>query len=256
VASTTPVSGLVRQRAFRAPHHTISYAAMVGGGPHLSPGEVTLAHDGVLFLDELPEFDRGTLEALRQPLEDGQVSISRVGRAAVFPSRFQLVAAMNPCPCGHAGEGDGRCRCQPAIVDRYAGRVSGPLRDRIDLWVHMPRVRPEEYVAQASPEGSADVARRVSLARQSQMERQKCLNSELSGRALRSACGLNSLAQAQAIRLADLEGWSARGTERLLRVARTVADLAGAERVDCVHLDEAARFRSPARRPGDYRAVV
>jgi magnesium chelatase family protein len=256
VASTSPVSGLVRQRPFRAPHHTISYAAMVGGGPHLSPGEVTLAHDGVLFLDELPEFDRGALEALRQPMEDGRVSISRVGRAAVFPSRFQLVAAMNPCPCGHAGEGDGRCRCQSAIVDRYAGRVSGPLRDRIDLWVHMPRVRPEEYVAQASPEGSAEVAARVAAARHRQIARQKCLNAGLSGRALRAACGLNSIAQGQAIRLADLEGWSARGTERLLRVARTIADLAGSECVECGHLDEAARFRSPSRARGDYRAVI
>jgi len=250
VAGTGSVSGLVRRRPFRSPHHTISYAAMVGGGPHLSPGEVTLAHDGVLFLDELPEFDRGALEALRQPLEDGQVAIARVGRAAVFPSRFQLVAAMNPCPCGHAGEGDGRCRCQPTAVDRYAGRISGPLRDRIDLWVHMPRVRPEEYVAQANPEGSAAVAERVAAARQRQLGRQGCLNARLSGRALRAACDMAGPAQAQAIRLADLEGWSARGTERLLRVARTAADLAEAERVECSHLDEAARFRSSGRQRG------
>jgi len=255
VAGTSPVRGLVRLRPFRSPHHTISYAAMVGGGPHISPGEVTLAHDGILFLDELPEFDRGALEALRQPLEDGQISIARVGRAAVFPSRFQLVAAMNPCPCGHAGEGDGRCRCQPAIVDRYAGRVSGPLRDRIDLWVHMPRVRPEEYVTQASPEGSTPVAERVALARRRQVDRQKSLNARLSGRALRAACDLGGPAQAQAIRLADLEGWSARGTERLLRVARTVADLASPERVESSHLDEAARFRSPSRQGRGYEAV-
>ena len=255
VAGTSPVRGLVRLRPFRSPHHTISYAAMVGGGPHISPGEVTLAHDGILFLDELPEFDRGALEALRQPLEDGQISIARVGRAAVFPSRFQLVAAMNPCPCGHAGEGDGRCRCQPAIVDRYAGRVSGPLRDRIDLWVHMPRVRPEEYVTQASPEGSTPVAERVALARRRQVDRQKSLNARLSGRALRAACDLGGPAQAQAIRLADLEGWSARGTERLLRVARTVADLAGSERVESSHLDEAAHFRSPSRQGRGYEAV-
>ena len=255
VAGTSPIRGLIRRRPFRSPHHTISYAAMVGGGPHLAPGEVTLAHDGVLFLDELPEFDRGTLETLRQPLEDGQISIARVGRAAVFPSRFQLVAAMNPCPCGHAGEGDGRCRCQPALVDRYAGRVSGPLRDRIDLWVHMPRVRPEEYVSHASPEGSAPVAERVARARRRQIERQGCLNARLSGRALRAACDLAGPAQAQAIRLADLEGWSARGTERLLRVARTAADLVGSDRVECLHLDEAARFRSPARQRGAYQAV-
>lgn len=255
VSGSAPVRGLIRQRPFRSPHHTISYAAMVGGGPHLSAGEVTMANDGVLFLDELPEFDRATLEALRQPLEDGVVSIARVGRAAVFPSRFQLLAAMNPCPCGHAGEGDGKCRCQPALVDRYAGRVSGPLRDRIDLWVHMPRVRPEEYVGAAAVEGSAAVAARIAAARERQIGRAGCLNARLSGGALRAACDLGPAEQAHAIRLAELEGWSARGTERLLRVARTVADLDGAERVDGRHLDEAARFRSPSGRRLGYEAV-
>jgi magnesium chelatase family protein len=244
VAGSSPVRGLVRRRPFRAPHHTISYAAMVGGGPQLAPGEVTLANDGVLFLDELPEFDRATLEALRQPLEDGKVAIARVGRAAVFPARFQLVAAMNPCPCGLAAEGDGRCRCRPGLAESYAGRVSGPLRDRIDLWVNMPRVAPAEYVAAASPETSADVAARIVAARRFQMSRQGCLNSRLTGRALRAVCGLSASAQAHAVRLADLDGWSARGTERLLRVSRTAADLAGDERVDRSHLDEAARFRS------------
>ena len=246
VSGSEPLTGLVRTRPFRAPHHTISYAAMVGGGPHLSPGEVTLANDGVLFLDELPEFDRSTLEALRQPLEDGRVAISRVGRAAVFPARFQLIAAMNPCPCGHAGEGDGRCRCGPGIVARYAARISGPLRDRIDLWVHMPRVEPEEYVAAASPEGSAEVGARIARARDRQKEGRDRPNCRLSGRSLREACGLGSAEQAHAIRLAELEGWSARGVERLLRVARTAADLAGCEVVEGEHLDEAARFRSPA----------
>jgi magnesium chelatase family protein len=244
VAGAAPVRGLVRQRPYRAPHHTISYAAMVGGGAHLSPGEVTMAHTGVLFLDELPEFDRATLEALRQPLEDGQVAIARVGRAGVFPARFQLVAAMNPCPCGQAGEGGGRCRCQAAVVDRYAGRVSGPLRDRIDLWVHMPRVRAEDYVSRSSPEGSAPVAARIAAARRLQIERQGCLNARLSGRTLRAACDLSGHAEAHAIRLADLEGRSARGTERLLRVARTMADLAGGPRVGIDALDQAARFRA------------
>jgi magnesium chelatase family protein len=250
VAGGAPLRGLIRKRPFRAPHHTISYAAMVGGGPALSPGEVTLANDGVLFLDELPEFDRATLEALRQPLEDGQIAIARVGRAAVFPSRFQLIAAMNPCPCGHAGEGDGRCRCQPGLVERYAGRVSGPLRDRVDLWVHMPRVKPVDYVSAAAPEGSAEMAARVAAARARQVDRQGCLNCRLTGRGLRAACRMDGAAQAQAIRLADLEGWSARGTERLLRVARTAADLSLSERVECCHLDEAARFRAPGQRLG------
>jgi magnesium chelatase family protein len=255
VSGSEPVTGLVRTRPFRSPHHTISYAAMVGGGPHLSPGEVTLANDGVLFLDELPEFDRTTLEALRQPLEDGQVAISRVGRAAVFPSRFQLIAAMNPCPCGHAGEGDGHCRCRPGVVDRYAGRISGPLRDRVDLWVHMPRVDPGDYVRSAAPEESAVVAARVAAARRRQIERGGHSNSRLSGRALRAACGLGPSEQTHAVRLAELEGWSARGIERLLRVARTAADLAGSSLVDGSHLDEAARFRSPARGRDGYESV-
>ncbi len=255
VSGCGPVTSLVRNRPFRSPHHTISYAAMVGGGPHMSPGEVTLANDGVLFLDELPEFDRATLEALRQPLEDGQVAISRVGRSAVFPSRFQLIAAMNPCPCGHAGEGDGRCRCQPGIVDRYAGRISGPLRDRIDLWVHMPRVEPDEYVRSSAPEGTAQVAARVAESRRRQIERSGRPNSRLSGRALRGACALGPAEQAHAVRLAVLEGWSARGVERLLRVARTAADLAGSQSVDGSHLDEAARFRSPSSRPFGFEAA-
>ena len=255
VSGSKPLTGLVRVRPFRAPHHTISYAAMVGGGPHLSPGEVTLANDGVLFLDELPEFDRSTLEALRQPLEEGKVAISRVGRAAIFPARFQLIAAMNPCPCGHAGEGDGRCRCSSGVVDRYAGRISGPLRDRIDLWVHMPRVEPGEYVAAAAPEGSAEVRSRIIAARTRQQKRGDRPNSRLSGRALRAACGLGAAEQAHAIRLAELEGWSARGIERLLRVARTAADLAGADSVCGAHLDEAARFRSRSGGTIGYEAV-
>lgn len=256
VAGSTPIRGLVRGRPFRSPHHTISYAAMVGGGPHMSPGEVTLANDGVLFLDELPEFDRATLEALRQPLEDGQVSIARVGRAAVFPSRFQLIAAMNPCPCGHAGEGDGRCRCQTAVVERYAARISGPLRDRIDLWVHMPRVRPEEYIGAAAPEDSATVARRIAESRRRQIERGGCSNSRLTGRALRAACALSPAEQGHAMRLAEMEGWSARGIERLLRVARTAADLDGSGRVEASHLDESARFRSQSGRRLGFPAAV
>ena len=256
VAGSSPIERLLRSRPFRFPHHTISYAGMVGGGPHLSPGEVTLANDGVLFLDELPEFDRSTLEALRQPLEDGRVSIARVGRVAVFPSRFQLIAAMNPCPCGFAGDPDGRCRCQPAAVERYAGRVSGPLRDRIDLWVHLPRVRPEEYVRSAQPEDSAAVARRIAESRRRQLERSGFPNARLTGRALRSACRLGPPEQAHVISLAELEGWSARGMERLLRVARTAADLAGCERVENAHLDEAARFRLPSHSRRGMAAVV
>jgi magnesium chelatase family protein len=242
-------SELVRRAPVRSPHHTLSYAAMVGGGPRLSPGEVTLADHGVLFLDELPEFSRDVLEALRQPLEDGRVSVARAGRATTFPARFQFVAAMNPCPCGFAGDEPGRCRCGPGVPEKYAGRVSGPLRDRIDLWVTMPKVAPVALMAGPEPESSAEVAVRIAAARARQRRRAAGrLNGRVSGRELRMVCGLTAVTRRRAIELADLEGLSGRGTERLLRVARTIADLAATEAVGVGHLEEAARFRSPASR--------
>jgi magnesium chelatase family protein len=247
VAGEHAIVGLVRRPPFRTPHHTISYAGMVGGGPRVSPGEVTLASNGVLFLDELAEFDRNVLEALRQPLEDGRVTIVRAGRAETFPARFQLVAAMNPCPCGLAGEGDGTCTCQRGVAERYLARISGPLRDRIDLWVSMPRVPPAVVVGPTAPESSATVAARIAKARERQLARAGKLNHRLSGRALRSACRLGPRTEIRAVELAELEGLSARGTERLLRVARTIADMAGADIVGRDELDEAARYRSPLR---------
>jgi magnesium chelatase family protein len=246
VAGEAP-SALIRQPPVRSPHHTLSYAAMVGGGPRMSPGEVTMADHGVLFLDELPEFSRDVLEALRQPLEEGRVAIARVGRATTFPARFQLVAAMNPCPCGQAGDREGRCRCSPGVPERYAGRVSGPLRDRIDLWVTMPKVAPAAIVRGQEPEASQPVAQRIAAARQRQQARSNGrLNGRIAGRQLRTICGLTTITMRRAIELADLEGLSGRGTERLLRVARTIADLAAADVVASDHLEEAARFRSPA----------
>jgi magnesium chelatase family protein len=247
-AGLEPVTGLVRQPPFRAPHHTISYAAMVGGGPRMSPGEVTLADQGVLFLDELAEFGRDVLEALREPLEEGRVAIARVGRATTFPARFQLVAAMNPCPCGMAGSDDGSCRCSPGVIERYAGRISGPLRDRIDLWVVMPRVRAGELLRGPLPEDSATVGGRIAAARDRQVARAGRLNGRVSGRALRAACRLDRVGERRAVELAELELLSGRGTERLLRVARTIADLGDCEAVLPMHLEEAARFRSPANR--------
>jgi magnesium chelatase family protein len=235
---------LVRERPFRAPHHSVSYAGMVGGGPRLAPGEVTLAHGGVLFLDELPEFGRAVLEALREPLEDGRVAIVRAGRSSVLPAAFQLVAAMNPCPCGGSGGPEGACSCPDPVIRRYAGRVSGPLRDRIDLRVDLPRVPPARLVEASLPEGSGSVALRIRQARAVQVARQGRLNARLSGRALRQACELPPAGTALAIRLAELEGYTARGTERLLRVARTIADLAAADRVVTEHLEEAAAFRT------------
>ncbi|HET9347024.1 MAG TPA: YifB family Mg chelatase-like AAA ATPase [Candidatus Limnocylindrales bacterium] len=237
---------LLRDAPVRAPHHTLSYAAMVGGGPRLSPGEVTMADCGVLFLDELPEFDRDVLEALRQPLEDGRVSVARAGRATTFPARFQLVAAMNPCPCGYAGSDPGRCRCGPGVPEKYTGRVSGPLRDRIDLWVSMPKVAPAALIGGDEPEPSAAVAARILAAREVQRNRGGGrLNGRISGRELKRAAAMSPIAARRAIELADLEGLSGRGTERLVRVARTIADLAGAPAVAGEHLEQAARFRSP-----------
>jgi len=248
-AGQGPLETLVRRAPFRAPHHTISYAAMVGGGPRLSPGEVTLADHGVLFLDELPEFGRDVLEALRQPLEEGRVAISRIGRATTFPARFQLVAAMNPCPCGFAGADDGRCRCSTRTVERYADRVSGPLRDRIDLWVALPRVPGTALLGGPDPEDSVTVGERIVATRDRQLARSGGrLNGRLSGRALRAACRLDSIALRRVIQLSELERMSGRGTERLLRVARTIADIDGSATVGVRQLDEAARFRLPSLR--------
>jgi magnesium chelatase family protein len=251
-AGEGPIAELRRRPPFRSPHHTISYAAMVGGGPYLSPGEVTLADQGVLFLDELPEFDRDVLESLRQPMEEGSVAIARAGRATSFPARFQLVAAMNPCPCGFAGSTERPCACPGTVPERYQRRVSGPLRDRIDLWIEMPRVAPAALVSRWEPEASAPVAQRIADARAIAVARPTgALNGRLSGRALRAVCQLGRAAEARIVTLAELERASGRGTERLLRVARTIADLAGARAVGPDHLDEAAWFRA-----GDLRLAA
>ncbi len=246
VASDVPVEQLVRRPPVRMPHHTVSYAGMVGGGPRLSPGEVTLADHGVLVCDELPEFGRDVLEALRQPLEEGAVAVVRVGRWATFPARFTFIAAMNPCPCGQSGSRDRACSCPPGVPGRYLRRVSGPLRDRLDLWVAMDRVPPEVLLRSPEPEPSAVVARRIEEARRRQHLRTGAIpNGRLAGRALAAACGLLPESRGRAVRLAEREGLSGRGTERLLRVARTIADLEGHDAVSDTDLDEAARFRAP-----------
>jgi magnesium chelatase family protein len=243
----SPVTGLVRVPPFRAPHHTASYAALVGGGAGLAPGEVTRADHGTLFLDELAEFARDVREALRQPLEDGRVSISRAARSVTFPARFQLVAAMNPCPCGMAGS-DG-CTCRPGIPQRYVARISGPLQDRIDLWVSMPRVAPVEIVSTQDPEGTADVAPRIAAAREIQRRRPPgLLNARVGGRPLRDACGLTDEVRARLVALAEHGRLSGRGTDRLLRVARTIADLDGVAAVEVPHVEEAAQWRAPEAR--------
>lgn len=242
------IEGLIRRPPFRAPHHTTSYAAMVGGGPNLTPGEVTRADHGTLFLDELAEFSRDVLEALRQPLEDGRVEIVRAGRAATMPARFQLIAAMNPCPCGLAGF-DRACSCGDSLIDRYQRRISGPLRDRVDLWVRMPRMPARVMVGATEPEGSTTVAARIAAARERQLARPgRRLNARVGGRALRRIAGLTPATRASLVTLAEAERLSGRGTDRLLRVARTIADLEDAALVSEAHLHEAARWRLPGGR--------
>jgi magnesium chelatase family protein len=234
-----------RLRPFRAPHHTASGVALVGGGSNPRPGEVSLAHNGVLFLDELPEFDRRVLEVLREPLESGRIVISRAARQAEFPARFQLVAAMNPCPCGYLGDPSGRCRCTAEQVARYRARLSGPLLDRIDMHIDVPRP-PREALrpgAAAGEEGSATVRARVEAARARQLARSGVPNSALSNRELDRVCRL-SAADGQLLEQAmDRLGLSPRAHHRVLKVARTIADLAGAEDIATPHLSEAIGYR-------------
>lgn len=255
VSGEGPLHALVRTPPFRSPHHTSSYAAIVGGGRGPVPGEVTRADGGVLFLDELTEFSRDVLEALRQPLEDGRVSIARASGSATLPARFQLVAATNPCPCGHYGDED-RCRCPQGVPERYVGRISGPLRDRIDIWVTLARMKAAAMVAGPDPEASPAVAVRIAAARATQLARPgNRLNARVSGRALRAIARLRPVTTRRLSDLADSEHLSGRGTERLLRVARTVADLALADAVEIEHLEEAARWRPPSSNPPVALAV-
>lgn len=234
---------MVRHRPFRAPHHTISTAGLAGGGSNPRPGEVSLAHLGVLFLDEFPEFGRRTLEVLRQPLEDGHVTISRVAATLSYPARVTLVCSMNPCPCGYAGDRRRACRCTPGQIERYQARISGPLIDRMDLFVDVPRLTREELRGSSSAETSREVRERVSSARQTQMDRQGTPNCSLSGRMLRAACALRGDAEALFTRAIDRMGLSGRGHDRVLRVARTVADLSGEEDIAVDHLAEALNYR-------------
>jgi len=232
-----------RRRPFRAPHHTASAAALIGGGGNPRPGEISLALHGVLFLDELPEFDRDVLEVLREPLESGRITISRAARQAEFPARFQLAAAMNPCPCGYLGHPAGRCRCTPDQIERYRRKISGPLLDRIDLHIEVPAVPESDLVHGAGGEASEAVRARVVRARMLQLERQDCLNAQLGVQQL----DRHALPDGEAMQIlrqaAAKLGWSARAYHRVLKIARTVADLAGSDQVESTHVREAVQYR-------------
>lgn len=230
-------------RPFRAPHHTASGVALVGGGAHPRPGEISLAHHGVLFLDELPEWSRAVLDVLREPLESGRILISRAARQCEFPARFQLVAAMNPCPCGYYGDPSGRCRCSPDLIGRYQSRVSGPLMDRIDLRIEVPRPSHRELSGPPSGDDSSRVRARVLAARERQQARAGVCNALLAGEALQRDCALAE-AERRLLEQAAERGWlSARAYHRVLRVARTLADLDGLERIGRTQLLEALSYR-------------
>ena len=234
---------LVTRRPFRAPHHTVSTSGLAGGGSNPRPGEVSLAHHGVLFLDELPEFSRMALEALRQPLEDGHVTISRVAATLSYPARVTLLCSMNPCPCGYAGDRRRVCRCTAGQIERYQGRISGPLLDRMDLFVDVPRLTRQELREERQAEESRFVRERVSRARGVQKRRQGFPNSALSGRRLRQVCALRGDAETLFARAVDQMGLSGRGHDRVLRVARTIADLLGEEEIATEHVAEALNYR-------------
>jgi magnesium chelatase family protein len=241
-------AGLVGIRPFRAPHHTISDAGLIGGGAVPRPGEVSLTHNGLLFLDELPEFQRNVLEVLRQPLEDGTVTIARAAVSLTFPARFMLAAAMNPCPCGFFNDPSRQCTCTPPMIQRYVSKISGPLLDRIDIHIDMPAVKYRELREDAGGESSEEVRERVIKARERQLCRYQgekiYSNAQMSPRLIRKYCAISAECEKLLEDAVNRLGLSARAHDRILKVARTIADLAGLESIDTSHISEAIQYRS------------
>ncbi|HEY0385202.1 MAG TPA: YifB family Mg chelatase-like AAA ATPase, partial [Pyrinomonadaceae bacterium] len=251
VAGLTGRSGLVTDRPFRSPHHTISDAGLIGGGAVPRPGEVSLAHHGVLFLDELPEFDRSVLEVLRQPLEDQRVTISRAAMTLTFPASFMLAAAMNPCPCGFWNDPTRECRCTPLQIQRYVGRISGPLLDRIDIHIDVPAVRFKELTGSSrspEPESSLSIRERVLKARERQRERLQregiFANAQMTPRLIRLYCRIDAESERMLETAMTRLGLSARAYDRILKTSRTIADLEGDEQIRSAHVAEAVGYRS------------
>jgi magnesium chelatase family protein len=249
-----PGQSLCTARPFRAPHHTISDAGLIGGGSCPRPGEVSLAHGGVLFLDELPEFRKNVLEVLRQPMEDGAVTLSRAAMSLSYPARFMLAAAMNPCPCGNFGDPIHACRCEPLAIERYLARISGPLLDRIDIHLLVPAVAYRDLADGAPAEPSAVVRERVNRARRIQQLRFHATagvhaNAHMSARDLRTYCPVSPPVEVLLRQAMTRLGLSARAYHRVLKIARTIADLAEAETIEPVHVSEAIQYRS-LDRPG------
>jgi magnesium chelatase family protein len=241
-------SGLVRGRPFRSPHHTISDAGLIGGGVIPKPGEVSLAHNGVLFLDELPEFARNVLEVMRQPLEDGQVTISRAATSLTFPARFMLAAAMNPCPCGFFGDSTRECTCTPTMIQRYVSRISGPLLDRIDIHIDVPAVKYSDLANKAPGEPSDAIRQRVTAARRIQQSRFRgekvYSNAQMTPRLIRRHCEIDEESRRHLEHAMTKLGLSARAYDRILKVSRTIADLDVSEPIKASHISEAIQYRS------------
>ncbi len=251
-AGMAPESGLLTERPFRAPHHTASAVSMTGGGAAALPGEISKAHHGVLFLDELPEYRRDVLEALRQPMEDGTVTVTRVSAQSTYPAQFVLVCAMNPCPCGHYGSRTHECRCTPRQIQQYLNRVSGPLLDRIDLHIEVESVPVGDLTGKRGEEDSASIRARVEKARAVQRERYRgraiACNARLDARTLNAFCPMTAAAEQLIKTAGERLGLSSRAYTRVIKVARTIADLAGSEKIDAAHVAEAVQYRSLDRK--------